>query len=150
MKKLSIYLAIAGIMIANQSLAMRSPEIIRLQLVAGEPASKTELALMNGANPNEQDASGNTALMYVIQRIALEPKLAREKIKILMRYGANPSIKNNDGVSVYSWLQGRPAREREFFAQDEALIRYMDAQNKQDEALICYTDAQNKKKQSEK
>jgi hypothetical protein len=130
MKKLSICLALAGIMIGSQCLAMRSPEIIRLQLVAGEPASKTRLALMNGANPNEQDANGNTALIYVIQRIGLEPKLAREKIRILMQYGANPSIKNNNGVSVYSWLEGRPAREREFFAQDEALIRQMDEQNK--------------------
>lgn len=128
MKKLFMCLAIALIAISYNfsSMAMNvanKNNIVELQFWITEPASSTEKLLMAGADVNEQDAQGNTALYYVIER---NPENAKEKIRILMKYGANPRLKNKQGQSVYDLL----AQLRQYgFQPLENLIRDLERAN---------------------
>lgn len=53
-----------------------------------------EWFLKNGADVNFADEKGNTALFYAVKR-----EYDAEHIKMLLKFGADPGKKNNDGIS---------------------------------------------------
>ena len=62
--------------------------------VEGGAFNQVKALLEKGADPNAQDVSGNTALMGAAQKRNLP------MVQILLRYGAWPSIRNNQGLSA--------------------------------------------------
>jgi ankyrin repeat protein len=54
-----------------------------------------ELLLSGGANPDIQDAMGNTALMAAVQ-------VSREMAELLLCHGADPGIRARDGLTAFT------------------------------------------------
>ena len=57
----------------------------------------------HGANPNVQDASGDTALSFAVFANDLE------MVKLLLNAGANPNLKNTSGLSAMSGIDPNSA-----------------------------------------
>jgi len=133
MKKLFMCLAIGSIAMiySSSSVAMANKNnIVELQFWTTDPASSTEKLLKGGADVNEQDAKGNTALYYVIER---NPENTNEKIRILMKYGANPKLKNKQGEYVYDLIDriGQHGMKQYGLQSAEDLIRDLEKANLQ-------------------
>lgn len=62
--------------------------------------------LENGAHPNAQDDKGHTAL-----HLAVKKNLKASFVNLLLSYGADPKLENNEGVSAFS-LAGQTAKRR--------------------------------------
>jgi ankyrin repeat protein len=54
-----------------------------------------EWFLWNGANVDHQDAKGNTALFHAVKR-----RYDTERVRLLLKFGANPQFKNKEGTSA--------------------------------------------------
>jgi uncharacterized protein len=67
-----------------------------MMAASGVDTDVLELLIAKGAKLNEQDAIGNTALMW----ISSDPR-SLNIIKILIRNGANPKIRNHLGKNAY-------------------------------------------------
>lgn len=63
------------------------------QFTEEEQYDLVKLLLDSGANPNMQDAYGNTPLLFAF---SLESKF----IRLLLDHGADPSLKDNDGLTA--------------------------------------------------
>jgi len=60
-----------------------------------------EVLISQGANVNAQDIDGNTPLHYAA-------KMSHERITgALMLAGADPHMKNNEGLSALAWASDR-------------------------------------------
>jgi len=87
-----------------------------------------KLLLDNGANPNMQDAYGNTPLTFAF---SLESKF----MKLLLDHGADPSIKDNDGLTVLERMtqpeENDEAEEEEDPEREEKIEILKNAMKKQ-------------------
>jgi ankyrin repeat protein len=103
---------------------------------------KIELALKHGAPPNAKDNDGNTAINELIRdygdgkvdtqwdgekdnAIPKDFEKRLQYIELLLKYGADPTIKNNYGDCAIDWIQ---ERKNEGFDDDD---------NKKLESLIA-------------
>lgn len=85
---------------------------------------RIEIALQNAAPPNAKDDDGNTAINELIRSYGdgkfdsqwngeediIIPKDFEKRlqyIELLLKYGADPTIKNNYGDSAMDWIQER-------------------------------------------
>lgn len=69
-------------------------------LIYTEKHKAVSFMLEAGANPNDQNKYGDTCLSLIIL-FWKRGEQFNDVVKLMMRYGANPYIKNNIGVSAY-------------------------------------------------
>lgn len=100
MKKLNIVLAIAAIMGAGQMVHAMDVNNATANLFDAAKRHDT-LSILKSieqkADVNAQDAQGNTPLHYVLSG-KISPNI-ESSVAMLVNHGANPHIKNNDGIS---------------------------------------------------
>ena len=73
-----------------------------------------ELLLQSGANVNARNIFGNTPLWMV------SPAAPDELFLLLLRYGADPTITNNYGVSAIDGLAGYPEKQVLLIPHDQS------------------------------
>ncbi len=81
------------------------------QFTDEEQYDLVKLLLDNGANPNMQDAYGNTPLTFALS-------MESNFMKLLLDHGADPSIKDNDGLTVLERMT-QPEENDEEDEEDE-------------------------------
>lgn len=101
--------------------------------VVHKDINKLKLVLEHGANPNIKNSYGNTPIVEFIRRygdgkmeeVALNNEYVNKPkdfdtelkfIELLLKHGADPTIKNNYGESALSWIQ---ERKEEGFDDDD-------------------------------
>ena len=87
---------------------------------AAFPVEVTRLLVENGAKLDVQNNLGQTPLFCAVRLQSGHPNI----VKILLEAGADPSIKDNEGLSIYKYLgYGRPKGE-------EDMKRYLEVARK--------------------
>jgi ankyrin repeat protein len=82
-------------------------------------APTVEVLLKHGADPNERDADGNTALHVAAWRSNPDRKI----YELLLAYHANPNAQNNKGETPLQRCLSRDPREATEIAEIAALLR---------------------------